>query len=100
MAVVVPAGAAAKRGEDRGGKGKAPKAKLVSATVKGAVAAHDAGELVVSVKKASGQAKACKGKELTFDVSKARFRTPDHNGDGKKDAADVLVGHTVKVKGK
>lgn len=95
MALVAPAGAAAK-----GDRGKAPKAKLVSATVKGVVTGSDAGKLAVTVKRASGQAKACKGRELTFDVSKARFRTGDHNADGRKNAADVLVGHSVKVKGK
>ena len=102
MALLIPAGAIAKKPEDPGSKGKghAKKAKLVTANVTGAVVSNDGATLVVTVAKASGQAKACKGKDLSFDVSNARFHTADNDADGDMDAADVLVGHVVKVQGK
>jgi len=56
--------------------------------------------MVVTVGKASGHAKACKGKDLSFDISGARFWVADNDADGDMDAADVLVGHVVKVRGK
>src|SRR5688500_9859862 len=79
MALIVPAGAAAKRPEDRPAKAKTPKAKLVTANVTGVVVSNDGSTLVVTVGKASGQAKACKGKDLTFDISKARVHTADND---------------------
>ena len=102
MALLVPAGAIAKKPEDPGSKGKghAKKTKLVTANVTGEVTANDGTTMTVMVGKASGQAKACKGKALSFDLSKARFHTADNDGDGDMDAADVLVGHVVKVQGK
>jgi hypothetical protein len=99
MALLVPAGAAAKRPEDKPAK-KAPKVKVVTANVTGAVTANDGATLTVTVARASGHAKACKGRALTFDLSKARFHTADNDADGDMDAADVLVGHVVKVQGK
>ena len=100
MALLVPAGAAAKRPDDKPAKGKTPKVKVVTANVTGAVTANDGATLTVTVAKASGHAKACKGSDLTFDVSKARFHTADNDADGDMDAADVLVGQIVKVQGK
>lgn len=79
---------------------KTPKVKLSTANVKGVVTANDGTTLTLTVDKASGHAKACKGLELTFDVSEARFHTADNDADGDMDAADVLVGHAVKVRGK
>ena len=99
LALVVPAGAAAKRGE-KPAKAKTPKVKVVTANVKGVVTANDGATLTVTVDKASGQAKACKGRSLTFDIANARFHTADNDADGDMDAADVLVGHAVKVQGK
>src|SRR5688500_11767746 len=82
MALLVPAGAAAERSEHKPEKGnkhgkahkeKTPKVKLVTANVKGAVESNDGSTMTVLVKKASGQAKACKDSVLTFDVSGARI---------------------------
>jgi hypothetical protein len=103
MALIVPAASIAKgKPEDPGSKGKghAKKTKLVTANVTGAVVSNDGETLVVTVAKASGHAKACKGKDLSFDISGARFWTADNDADGDMDAADVLVGHVVKVRGK
>jgi phage-related protein len=100
MALVVPAGAIAKKPESKPHKGKTPKVKLATANVKGDVTANDGASMTVTVVKASGHAKACKGQSLTFDVSKARFHVADNDADGDTDAADVLVGHAVKVQGK
>jgi hypothetical protein len=79
---------------------KTPKVKLSTANVKGVVTANDGTTLTLTVDKASGHAKACNGLELTFDVSEARFHTADNDADADMDAADVLVGHAVKVRGK
>ena len=99
MALLVPAGAIAKR-PDKPAKAKTPKVKVVTANVKGIVAANDGATLTVTVTKASGHAKACKTRSLTFDISKSRFHTADNDADSDMDAADVLVGHAVKVQGK
>ena len=112
MALIIPAGANAKRPEGKPEKGskhadfgkskkaKEPKLKLASANVKGVVTANDGTTLTVTVDKASGHAKACKGMELTFDVSDARFHTADNDASGQMDAADFEVGHAVKVRTK
>jgi hypothetical protein len=100
LALLVPAGATAKRPADRPAKAKTPKVKVVTANVKGVVTANDGATLTVMVAKAGGHAKACKGHALTFDLSNARFHTADNDADGDTDAADVLVGHAVKVQGK
>ena len=103
MALVVPAGAIAKKPDDAGSKGKgkkAPAVKLVTANVFGEVTANDGSLMTVLVGKASGQAKSCKGKSLVFDVSGAKVHTADNDADGDMDMADVLVGHKVKVRGK
>ncbi len=112
MALLVPAGAAAKRPEGKPDKGnkhgsfgeskkaKTPKLKLASANVKGVVTANDGTTMVVTVDKASGHAKACKGLSLTFDVTESRFHTADNDADGDMDAMDVRVDDLVKVRTK
>src|SRR5688500_11911037 len=95
--LLVLAGAAGTRYEDKTETGnkhgkahkeKTPKVKLVTANVKGAVESNDGSTMTVLVKKASGQAKACKDSVLTFDVSGARIHTADNDADGDMDAAD------------
>jgi hypothetical protein len=84
---------------DRAEKAKGPKkVKLATANIKGVVDANDGSTMTVTVKKASGHVKGCKGAALTFDVSSARVHTADNDADGDADAADVLVGHGVKVR--
>jgi hypothetical protein len=112
MALLVPAGATAKRPDDKPAKGKehgkahrpekakAPKVKLATANVKGTVKSNDGSTMTVVVNKTSGHVKACKGATLTFDVSGARIHTADNDADGDMDAADVLVDHDVKVRAK
>lgn len=112
MALLLPAGAAAKRPEGKPDKGnkhgslgdskkaKTPKLKLASANVKGVVIANDGETMVVTVDKASGHAKACKGLSLTFDVTESRFHTADTDADGDMDAMDVRVDDLVKVRTK
>lgn len=100
MALLVPAGAAAKRPEGKPKKAKDRTEEVVTANVKGIVTANDGSTLTVLVEKASGQAKACKGRELAFDVTGARIKTADNDADMDMDALDVLVGHAVKVRGK
>jgi len=88
--------------DESGGPGKSqePTLKLATANVKGAVTANDGAVMTVAIEKASGHAKACKGLELTFDVSQARFHTADNNASGGMDALDFEVGHVVKVRTK
>ena len=112
MALLIPAGATAKRPDDKPAKGhkhgkaekpakgKKLKLKSVTANLKGVVGSNDGTTMTVNVYKASGQAKACKGMTLSFDVTDARFHTADNDADGDMDAADVLVGHAVKVRAK
>lgn len=112
MALLIPAGANAKRPEGKPEKGnkhselgkskkdKEPKLKLASANVKGVVKANDGTTMTVTVDKASGHAKACKGMDLTFGVSDARFHTADNNASGDMDAMDFRVDDAVKVRTK
>ena len=111
MALLIPAGATAKRPEGKPEKGNkhgkfGPKKakehtlKLASANVKGVVIANDGTTMTVTIAKASGHAKACKGMDLTFDVSESRIHSADNEPDGNVDAMDVLIGHEVKVRTK
>jgi hypothetical protein len=79
-------------------KAKDPKGKLATANIKGVVDSNDGSTMIVTVNKASGHVKGCKGAALTFDVSTARIHTADNDADGDADAADVLAGHAVKVR--
>ena len=117
MALLIPAGATAKRPDDKPvkghkhgsaekgnhgkGKGKGKNAlKLATANVRGSVESNDGTTMTVTVDKASGHAKACKGETLSFDVSSARFHTADNDASGEADAADFRVGDEVKVRAK
>jgi hypothetical protein len=83
---------------DKPKKAKSPKVKLASANIKGVVDSNDGSTMTVTVNKASGHVRGCKGAALTFDVSSARIHTADNDADLDADAADVLVGHAVKVR--
>jgi hypothetical protein len=112
MALLIPAGAIAKRPESKPEKGnkhgqsegkrhaKEQQLKLASANLKGVVTSNDGTTMTVMVQKASGHAKACKEMELTFDISEARFHTADNNASGDMDGLDFDVGHVVKVRTK
>ena len=112
MALLIPAGASAKRPEGKPEKGnkhgqsegkrkaKEQQLKLASANLKGEVTSNDGETMTVMVAKASGHAKACKEMELTFALEGARFHTADNNASGDMDALDFEVGHVVKVRTK
>jgi hypothetical protein len=111
MALLVPAGATAKRPEGKGEKGnkhgalgpkkaKEPKLKLASANMKGVVSANDGTSMTLTVDKASGHAKRCVGQELTFDLTDARFFSADNDADGDVDGMDFRVDDAVKVRTK
>jgi len=113
MALLVPAAASAKRPEGKPEKGnqhgksegkrhstEQQQLRLASANLKGVVTANDGTTMTISVEKASGHAKACKGMELSFDLSDARFHTADNNASGDMDGLDFEVGHVVKVRTK
>ena len=115
MALLIPAGATAKRpdgkpmkGHKHGnvekgnhGKGKGKNAlRLATVNVKGSVDSNDGTTMAVTVDRASGHARACKGETLSFDVSSARFHTADNDESGAADAGDFSVGDEVKVRAK
>jgi hypothetical protein len=109
MALLVPAGAIAKRPEGKPEKGNKhgaskkthePKLHLASVNLKGTVTANDGTTMTMTVDKAGGHAKACKDASLTFDVSEARIHSADNEPDGDVDAMDVREGDEVKVRTK
>jgi hypothetical protein len=94
-ALALPAGAAAKGHAGEHGKGKAPHARALN--VKGTVSAVGDGTIDVLVKHANHHGKALRDQTVTFDVSDARIRVRDVNGDGSRDLGDVAVGDRVDV---
>ena len=117
MALLIPAGATAKRPDDKPvkghGHGKSEKGnhgkakgkgknglKLATVNVRGSVDSNDGTTMAVTVDKASGHARACKGETVSFDVSSARFHTADNDASGEADAADFSLGDEVKVRAK
>jgi hypothetical protein len=114
--VAFPAGATAKnsgsggkgvRGPDRvqddgaGKKGKKPKKpKVKTYEFRGVVAAVNEGTVEVTVTGGNKRARELERQTLTFDVTKAKVKVADVNGDGKRDLADVAVGDRVKVQAK
>ncbi|HEX8054254.1 MAG TPA: hypothetical protein VF517_14785 [Thermoleophilaceae bacterium] len=108
--VAFPAGAMAKSdhsgGKDKGGDkaaetSKGPKKPKVSTyEFKGVVGAVGAGGVQVEVTGGNSRARGFKGQTLTFDVTKAKLKVADANGDGKRDLADVAAGDRVRVQAK
>ena len=112
--VAFPAGASGK-GESGGKTGKADDANTAKAPkgkkpkkpkvdtyeFKGLVKAVGTdGTVQVEVVGGNSKAKKLKGQTLTFDVSKAKVKVADTNGDGKRDLADVGAGDRVNVQAK
>lgn len=79
-----------KSGQFHGQKGRA-------LNVKGTVTAIGDGTIDVLVTHANHHGRALDGQTITFDVSNARIRVRDVNGDGVRDLADVVVGDRVDV---
>ena len=107
--VAFPAGAMAKKGDDSGSSnsGKSTKAKkpkkpkMATYVFKGTVAGKgDGTQLQVAVVHGNSKGKKFKGQTLTFDLSKAKLKVADVNGDSKRDLADVAVGDRVVVQAK
>ena len=113
-ALALPAGALAKgpdghgkpvvhgKGAEHGGKagkhGKRPKGpKTRALNLRGTVAAVGDGTVDVLVKSANRHGRALRDQTVTVDVSNARIRVRDVNGDGTRDLADVAVGDRVLV---
>ena len=99
-ALALPAAAVAKGHAGEHGKGaehgqKAPKMRALN--VRGEVTAVGDGTVDVLVKGANHHGKALRGQTVTVDVSDARIRVRDVNGDGVRDLADVAVGDRVLV---
>jgi acylphosphatase len=84
-----------------GKKGKKPKKpKVKTYQFKGVVAAVNNGTVEVTVTGGNRRARELERQTLTFDVTKAKVKVADVNGDGKRDLADVAVGDRVMVQAK
>lgn len=76
---------------------------LVAYEARGTVSAVDATAMTVTIDvpdkhgATNHHAAAWRGTSVTFDVSKARVRVRDVNGDGKRDLNDVAVGDVARV---
>jgi hypothetical protein len=99
-ALAVPAAALAKPGDDRGnggghghGNGGNPKVGYVFKGTYG-------GAGLVSVDKGNGHVKKAGlvGQDVQFDLTSAKLRVADANGDGQVTADDVAAGDSVQVK--
>lgn len=114
--VAFPAGATAKnsnsggkdgRGPERvqddggGKKGKKPKKpKVKTYEFKGLVAAVNDGTVEVTITGGNKRGRELERQVVTFDVTNAKVKVADVNGDGKRDLADVVVGDRVMVQAK
>jgi hypothetical protein len=110
--VAFPGGAMAKNGTSGGpGKGgrsaeaksehKKPKKPRTSTyEFRGIVVAAGEGTLQLDVKSGNSRGRKLAGQTLTFDVTKAKLKVADVNGDGKRDLADVAAGDRVRVQAK
>ena len=82
---------------------RARKAKKAAYVARGTVAAVDAGAQTVTVSipdrkgATNRRARAWRGTDVTFDVSGAKLRVRDRNGDGSRDLADVAAGDLAGV---
>ena len=104
-ALAMPGAALAKGGHDNKGKGadhgaKAKKPKTSTYVFKGTVAAVDTTTVQVKVAAGNSRGKKYRDQTLTFDVTKAKLKVRDANGDGKRDLTDVAVGDRVVVQAK
>jgi hypothetical protein len=102
-AFCAPAAAQAKGGHGHSGEHghghavqhlpQAPKTRNV--IVKGTVVAVDGNFVTVAVAGSNHHGRALKGQEIQLDLAAARIRVKDVNGDGARDAADVVAGDRV-----
>lgn len=102
VALALPAAALGDHHRDRP-RGPLPHATWVTWVVKGKIASVNAGEktgsLVVAVKETNRQARRFRGKRIHVDIARqTRVRTEDHNGDGRRNAADLSAGDRVIIK--
>jgi hypothetical protein len=98
IALCAPAATQAKPGNGHGQPEhthaqKAP--KMTNVIVKGEVVSVDGNVVTVTVKRSNHHGRAAKGQQVQLDVSAARIRVKDVNGDGSRDAADVAAGDRV-----
>ncbi|HEX8646959.1 MAG TPA: hypothetical protein VF715_08645 [Thermoleophilaceae bacterium] len=111
--VACPAGAAAKGPGHGGGKDKAPqsvedgtggtggkkpkKPKLRTYEFRGIVAAVNDGTVEVTITGGNKRGRELERERITFDVTDAKVKVADVNGDGQRDLADVAVGDRVRI---
>ena len=98
FALVVPAATAA-HGKSRSHQHKPKQNSTVAYQFKGTLVDADAQSetAVVEVERANRHARAFRGDEVTFDLSRAKLVVADRNGDGSRDLADTAPGDRVKV---
>jgi hypothetical protein len=92
VALLAPVAAQAKREHVR-------KPHNVSFVFKGTLASVDgeAKSIVVAVKGGNRHARRYRGKDVAFDLSRARIVIRDRNGDGERNLADAAAGDRVSV---
>lgn len=93
-ALAAPAAAVAKKGGkgERPERGAAKGPKFKTVIFKGTVVAVDGSAVTVLVKKGNSRGRRHVDQELVLDVANARVSVRDVNGDGARDAADVVAG--------
>lgn len=98
-ALAFPALAGAAPGGKHGSKAKGKAKPVVSYQLKGQVLSADASSntLVMQVAKANRHGRSLVGSEVTVDVSAARLRIADVNGDGVRDLGDAVEDDRVDV---
>jgi hypothetical protein len=69
--------------------------RMTNVIVKGKVASVDGSVVTVTVSRANHHGRALRGQDVQLDVTNARIRVKDVNGDGVRDAADVAAGDRV-----
>ena len=94
-ALALPAAAGAK--SENSGHGSKKAEKLATYELKGTVVGKGDGTVTVSITKANKHGRLLRGKEIVFDVSKARLHVRDVNKDGARDLNDVNATDRAKV---
>lgn len=89
-----PALAPAKRGDAERDKRRNPS---VTYLFKGKVAAVEGQIVTLTVERANRHGRRFRGQAVQFDVTDARIKVRDRNGDGEHDLADVATGDRAVV---
>jgi hypothetical protein len=93
-ALAFPAIAPARRSDSEREHRRNP---VVAYQFKGKVAAVDGQVVTLTVARANRHSRQFRGQDVQFDVTDAKIRVKDRNGDGERNLADVAVGDRAVV---